>query len=61
VQFLDGTSPLGTVAVSFGRALLSTSSLSIGSHVITAQYSGDTNDNSSTSAALTEVVSNPKH
>jgi hypothetical protein len=42
IQFMDGSSPLGTpVALSGGSAALATSSLSAGAHNITAVYSGD--------------------
>jgi hypothetical protein len=54
VQFLDGTTVLGTGALSAGSAALSTSALSAGSHTITANYSGDSGNNpSSGSASLT--------
>jgi hypothetical protein len=46
------------VALAGGSASLATSSLSPGSHSITATYSGDTNYNGSTSAALTQTVRN---
>jgi len=52
---IDGT-PQTPVTVSSGTATLSTSSLSVGSHSITASYSGDTNDLSSTSTTLTQTV-----
>jgi len=47
---------IGTATLSGGSASLTTSSLSVGSHPITAQYGGDANDNGSASAVLTEVV-----
>jgi hypothetical protein len=56
VTFLDGTTSLGTAAVSSNLAQLSLSSLSVGSHSITAKYSGDGNFTASTSAAVTEAV-----
>jgi hypothetical protein len=56
VTFLDGTSSLGTVTVSSNLAQLSLSSLSVGSHSITAKYSGDGNFTASTSASLTQTV-----
>jgi galactose oxidase-like protein/Big-like domain-containing protein len=59
VQFVDsfnGTqSVLGTVPLSTGTAVLPTV-LPSGPHSITAVYGGDTNDTSSTSAALVETV-----
>jgi large repetitive protein len=41
VQFLDGASVIGTGALSGGVASLSTSALVVGSHTLTAVYSGD--------------------
>ena len=43
VTFLDGATTLGVVALSSGVAQFSTSSLTVGTHVITAQYAGDAN------------------
>ena len=40
MQFFDGVNSLGTAAVSGGTASLATSTLSVGSHSITATYSG---------------------
>jgi large repetitive protein len=56
VQFKDGTTLLGAVTVSGGSALLAVSSLSVGTHSITAVYGGDTNYTGSTSTALTQTV-----
>ena len=56
VTFYDGASAIGTAVLSGGTASLSTSTLSVGAHSITAAYSGDGNDNSSTSSALTETI-----
>ena len=50
VNFMDGTTLLGTVAIAGPSVTLTTSSLSVGSHDITATY------NSSTSPILTQVV-----
>jgi hypothetical protein len=56
ITFLDGTSVLGTAALSaVGVATLTTSALALGSHTITANYPGDLN-NSPTSASLIQVV-----
>ena len=41
VTFLDRTTSLGASILAFGQAAFTTSSLSIGSHPITAQYGGD--------------------
>ncbi len=56
VSFLDGTTSLGTATVSSNIAQLSLSSLSVGSHSITAKYSGDNNFTASTSTAVTQTV-----
>lgn len=56
VQFLDGGNLIGTGAVSAGTANFATSSLTAGAHSITAAYTGDTNDTSSTSAPLVQTV-----
>jgi hypothetical protein len=56
VTFTDGSTTLGTGTISGGSATYTTSALSAGSHSITAAYSGDSNDNGSTSAVLTQTV-----
>jgi len=56
VTFLDGSTSLGTAAVSSNAAQLSLSSLSVGSHSITAKYSGDGNFTASTSTSVTQTV-----
>ena len=63
VDFADGGTTIGTGTVSAGSnggtATFTTSGLAPGSHQITADYLGDTNDASSSSGALTQVVSQP--
>jgi Glycoside hydrolase family 44/Bacterial Ig-like domain (group 3) len=59
VNFFDGSSQIGTANLSSGQAAFSSSSLSVGAHSITAQYSGDANYAASTSTALTITVSGP--
>jgi sugar lactone lactonase YvrE len=60
VTFFDGTTVLGSTALSVtgatGTAALTVSTLSVGTHQITARYSGDTNYAVSTSAAQTVAV-----
>ncbi|MGE5644792.1 MAG: DUF4082 domain-containing protein [Acidobacteriota bacterium] len=56
VQFRDGSTVLGTAAVSGGRAAMSSSALGVGAHTITAVYSGDGTCSTSTSAALVQTV-----
>jgi hypothetical protein len=57
VQFFDGAVLMGTATLSGGKATFTTSSLSTGSHSITAQYGGSANYSGSTSAVLTQTVS----
>ncbi len=56
VQFLDGTTALGSSPVSGGGASLNISTLAKGTHLITAAYSGDGNDAASTSGILSQAV-----
>jgi hypothetical protein len=56
VTFFDGSSTMGSSILSYGRATFTTSNLAAGSHSITASYSGDANDNSSSSAILMQIV-----
>ncbi|MGD1093054.1 MAG: Ig-like domain repeat protein [Bryobacteraceae bacterium] len=56
VTFYDGTTPLAVATLSGGVAAFSTASLAAGGHSITGAYSGDSNNNSSTSGALTQTV-----
>jgi hypothetical protein len=60
VTFKDGGTVLGTSTLNgSGQAFFTTSSLSVGSHTITAVYSGDANNAASTSAVLTQLVNIP--
>jgi len=56
VMFRDATDTLGTGTLSGGKATFSTSSLSAGSHSISAVYSGDGNSSGSTSSFLVQTV-----
>jgi Bacterial Ig-like domain (group 3) len=56
VTFKDGTTALGTMALSGNQAILVVSTLSGGSHSMTAVYNGDGSYGSSTSAPLTQIV-----
>ena len=56
VTFKDGTTTLGSTAVSGNAASLTTSSLAFGIHSITAVYSGDSNFIGSASNTLSQVV-----
>ncbi len=56
VAFFDGSSELGSVPLDSGVAAFSTSSLTRGTHSITAQYSGDANFLTDTSAVTSQAV-----
>lgn len=62
VTFKDGTTVLGSVALNSERqaATMTTSSLSVGTHSITATYGGDSTHLSSTSTAVAVTVT-PVH
>src|SRR5258708_11563437 len=57
VTFFDGGTSLGSVNLSGSSAQLTLASLSLGSHSITAKYNGDSNYTASSSATLTQSVS----
>ena len=57
VTFWDGSTELGSFALNGNSASLSTSSLALGAHSITAGYGGDIVFSPSTSAVLTQTVS----
>jgi len=57
VMFLDGSTVIGSSTLdASGSATFSTSSLSVGTHSITAQYSGDATFAGSSSSALSQTV-----
>jgi hypothetical protein len=57
VQFKDGAANLGSpVSLAGGTAAFTTSSLAAGTHSITAVYSGDADDATSTSTLISQVV-----
>ncbi len=59
VNFFDGATQIGTGTLMPGspcQAMFTTSSLTLGTHSITAVYGGDANFNGSTSGALSQVV-----
>jgi hypothetical protein len=55
VTFTDGATQLGTATLAGGIATISSSSLAVGSHTITASYGGNSNFTSS-SATITQTV-----
>ena len=57
VTFKDGTTTLGTGTLTAGTATLSYTFTAIGAHSLTAVYSGDTSNATSTSAAVAQTVS----
>jgi hypothetical protein len=60
VDFKDGVTTIASGVALIGvTAAYSTSTLSVGSHSITAVYNGDSNNTSSTSYTLTQVSSAP--
>lgn len=56
VTFTEGANILGTGTLSSGVATFSTSSLPVGSHVISATYGGDANFSSISSNTITQIV-----
>ena len=56
ITFLEGTTLIGTQTLSDGVAAISIPKLSLGSYIITASYSGDSNFNSATSTLTQGVV-----
>ncbi len=60
VTFFDGTTVLGAGTLdSNGEATISAGPLGVGSHSLTAVYTGDSNYQGSTSSALAETVTQP--
>ena len=60
ITFKDGATALGTGTLSpAGVATLAISSLTVGSHSITAAYGGDVNFSASTSPVLNQAVNVP--
>lgn len=56
VAFYDGTAFLGSGTLSSGIGTYSTSALALGTHSVTAQYSGDANFTEISSSALDQIV-----
>jgi phospholipase C len=56
VTFTDGSNFLGSASVSGNVASLTTSSLALGTHFVTAAYAGDANFTGSTSNTVSQVV-----
>ena len=58
VTFNDGATELGQGTLTNGVATFGTSSLSVGTHIITGVYSGDSTFSGSTSAPFTQNINN---
>ena len=56
VQFMDGTTSLGSAPLAGGTATFGTTALAVASHRVTAVYAGDASSVASTSAPLTQTV-----
>lgn len=56
VNFLDGSTVIGSMSLSETSAVFSTSSLAVGTHALSALYSGNSAFNASTSAAASVSV-----
>lgn len=57
ITFKNGTTTLGTASLTNGQARFTTNQLAIGSHSLTAVFTGTSNFNTSTSAVLSQTVS----
>jgi hypothetical protein len=57
VSFFDGTVAVGDpVQLTNGAATLQTTALGVGTHALTANYSGDKNDDGATSSPFNQVI-----
>ena len=56
MQFLDGGTVIGTSAAGNGTASVAVATLAVGTHSITAVYSGDANYSGATSGAAAQIV-----
>jgi hypothetical protein len=57
VVFKDGTTVLGTSAISGGAATITTGSLAVGTHSISAVYTGDSDYGAATSVPIVQTIS----
>ena len=56
VSFMSGSTTLGTAPVTNGLAVFTTTTLAVGNYAVTAVYSGDANNGTSTSATVNLTV-----
>jgi hypothetical protein len=56
VKFLKGTTEFAAATLSGGVAMVTTAELGLGTHAITARYTGDAYNGKSTSPVLNQVV-----
>ena len=59
MTFKRGTTTIGSAGLVGNVATLTTATLPVGTHSITAVYGGNTNYNTSTSAAMSQVIGTP--
>jgi Bacterial Ig-like domain (group 3) len=59
IALMEGSTDLGTGTLSGGSATISVSGLAVGTHTITAVYSGDSNFNVNSNASVSEMVTAP--
>ncbi|MBB5343319.1 choice-of-anchor tandem repeat GloVer-containing protein [Tunturibacter empetritectus] len=59
INFLDGTTALGSATLTNGQASFTTSSLAAGAHTLNVSYSGDTNFSSGSGSASVTVNAAP--
>lgn len=59
VEFMEGSTVLGTGTVTSGVATLNISSLAIGTHSLTASYLGDSTHAASASAVMSQIITDP--
>jgi hypothetical protein len=56
ITFKDGTTSIGTAALAAGKGMLAVTTLSVGTHSLSAVYGGDAADSSSTSNTVTVTI-----
>jgi hypothetical protein len=57
LTFLDGNTSIGSASLTSGKGMLSLSTLGVGSHSLSAAYSGDAADSASSSNVVTVTIS----